>query len=68
MEETFLRISNQFNRLSIDRNSNHFKSVYNSAQNLNSFAYIALLAVAISAIKSNSHISFRAISSLKRLA
>jgi hypothetical protein len=81
-------------RLSIDRNSTHFKSVYNlrtecerynsrfkstaqerlsvrnfnSTQNLNSFAHIALLAVAISAIKSNSHISFRAISSLKRLA
>jgi len=39
-----------------------------SAQNLNSFAHISILAVAIAAIKSNSDISYRAISSFKRLA
>ena len=81
-------------RLSIDRKSKHFKSVYNlrtecerynsrfkatgqerlwvrnfnSAQNLNSFAHIALLAVAISAVNSLSGISYRAIFSLKRTA
>jgi len=81
-------------RLSIDRKSRDFKSVYNlrtecerynsrfkataqerlwvcnflSAQNLNSFAHIALLAVAIAAVKSKSDISYRAIFSLKRSA
>ena len=39
---------------------------FNSAQNLNSFAHIALLAVAIAAVKSKSDISYRAIFSLKR--
>ena len=39
---------------------------FHSAQNLNSFAHIALLAVAIAAVKSNSDISYRAIFSLKR--
>jgi hypothetical protein len=39
---------------------------FNSAQNLNSFAHIALLAVAIAAVKSYSVISYRAIFSLKR--
>ena len=81
-------------RLSIDRKSKDFKSVYNlrtecerynsrfkatgqerlwvcnfnSTQNLNSFAHIAMLAVAIAAVKSNSPISYRAIFSLKRNA
>ena len=39
---------------------------FKSAQNLNSFAHIALLAVAIAAVKSHSDISYRAIFSLKR--
>jgi len=81
-------------RLSIDRISKEFKSVYklrtecerynsrfkatgqerlcvrnfNSVQNLNSFAHIALLAVSIAARKSKSPISYRANISLKRRA
>jgi len=39
---------------------------FNSAQNLNSFAHIAMLAVAIAAVNSESKISYRAIFSLKR--
>jgi IS5 family transposase len=39
-----------------------------SVQNLNSFAHIAILASAIAAIKSQSDISYRAFSSLKRFA
>ena len=41
---------------------------FNSAQNLNSFAHIALLAAAIASVKSNSKISYRAIFSLKRVS
>jgi hypothetical protein len=41
---------------------------FNSVQNLNSFAHIALLAVAISALNSKSDFSYRAIFSLKRHA
>jgi transposase len=41
---------------------------FNSAQNLNSFAHIALLAVAIAAVNSKSDISYRAVFSLKRYA
>lgn len=41
---------------------------FNSTQNLNSFAHIALLDAAISSVKSNSKISYRAIFSLKRTA
>jgi len=39
-----------------------------SAQNLNSFAHIAILAVAIASRKSDSKFSYRAISSIKRFA
>jgi len=81
-------------RLSIDRTSKDFKSVYQlrtecerynsrfkatgqerlwvrnflSAQNLNSFAHIAILAVAIANRISNSDISYRSLFSFKRLA
>jgi hypothetical protein len=41
---------------------------FNSTQNLNSLAHIALLAVAIAAVKSHSVISYRALFSLKRSA
>jgi hypothetical protein len=41
---------------------------FHSAQNLNSFAHIAILAVAIASRKSDSKFSYRAISSIKRFA
>ena len=89
----YITISDDY-RLSIDRKSNDFKSVYklrtecerynsrfkatgqerlwvrnfNSTQNLNSFAHIALLAISIAFRKSNSNISYRANISLKRRA
>ena len=79
-------------RLSIDRSSNVFKSVFKlrsecerynsrfkstaqerlsvrnffSAQNLNSFAHIAILSVAIFAFLSNFHFSYRSFFSIKR--
>lgn len=81
-------------RLSIDRHSAHFKSVYalrtecerynsrfkatgqerlwvrnqNSAQNLNSFAHIALLAIALAAVITQAKLSYRSAKSLKRIS
>jgi len=64
-------------RTECERYNSRFKSTgqerlwvrnFHSVQNLNSFAHIAILAVAIASCKSNSEISYRAIFSLKRLA
>jgi hypothetical protein len=64
-------------RTECERYNSRFKSTgqerlsvrnFHSAQNLNSFAHIALLAVAIASRKSNSKFSYRAFSSFKRFA
>ena len=64
-------------RTECERYNSRFKSTgqerlwvrnFYSAQNLNSFAHIAILAVAIAAVISNYDFSYRAISSFKRLA
>lgn len=89
----YVTIPNDY-RLSIDRRSVHFKSVYalrtecerynsrfkstgqerlwvrnqNSAQNLNSFAHISLLAIALAAVITQADVSYRCIKSVKRIA
>ena len=69
-------------RLSIDRECISFKKLYalrteaerlwvhsfNAAQNLNSAAHIALLAVALAAIVTKSNSSYRCLKSVKRTA
>jgi hypothetical protein len=89
----YITVPNDY-RLSIDRQSIHFKSVYalrteserynsrfkstgqerlwvrnqSSAQNLNSFAHISLLAIAVATIVTRSAVSYRCLKSVKRVA